>query len=312
MKDEMTKTIEMLPRSSESEERERTHLPVAPDSLKHYLAEISKHRLLTRNEERRLADKIYKHKDRDAAQKLVLSNLKLVVKIALGYYNAYQNIRDLIQEGNVGLMHAVRKYNPYKGTKFSTYASFWIKAYMLKFIRQSYSIVKVGTTENEKKLFYGLNKEKRRLEAQGMIPLPAVVAKNLSVSEEEVEDMERRLSSPDLSLDQPLGDEGGETFMDVIKGDDDIEEIVSKREKKKLARQKIAEFKKLLNEKELYIFENRTVAEEPLTLQEIGEKFRMSRERARQIEKNLTAKVAKHLVGSLNGGPEAEKNRVRP
>jgi RNA polymerase sigma-32 factor len=308
--DEREAPIGLLPRSIDIEE-EGPRLPVAPDPLKHYLREISKYPLLTRKEERKLAERVFMRNDRDAAQKLVVSNLKLVVKIALGYYNAYQNIRDLIQEGNVGLMHAVRKYNPYKGTKFSTYASFWIKAYMLKFIRQSFSIVKVGTTENEKKLFYGLNKEKRRLEGLGMIPLPAVLAENLSVSKEEIEDMERRLSSPDLSLDQALSEDGEETFMDMVKGDDNIEEIVTNRERKELADRKIAEFKKLLNEKELYIFEHRTVAEEPMTLQEIGEQFHMSRERARQIEKGVTAKVAKHLIGSLTPAKGEEKSEAR-
>ncbi len=308
--DDIEEKIARLPKSVEPEGEERA-LPAAPDRLKQYLTEISRYPLLSKKEERKLAELVYRHKDREAAQKLILSNLKLVVKIALGYYNTYQNIRDLIQEGNIGLMHAVRKYNPYKGTKFSTYASFWIKAYILKFIRQSYSIVKVGTTENEKRLFYGLNKEKRRLAAQGIIPLPAVLAENLSVSEEEIEDMEQRLASPDLSLDQTISEDGEETFMDMVRADDDIEEIVADRERKRLAGRKIAEFKKLLNEKELFIFEKRTISEEPMTLQEIGEHFGMSRERARQIEKGLTNKIAKHLTGSLTPPSVGREHRPR-
>ena len=119
---------------------------------------------------------MYKYNDKEAARRLILSNLKLVVKIALGYYNTYLNVRDLIQEGNIGLMQAVRKYNPYKGTKFSTYASFWIRAYILKYIRNNWSLVKVGTTESQKKLFYGLEKEKKRLEAKGILPVPQLLA----------------------------------------------------------------------------------------------------------------------------------------
>ena len=145
---------------------ERSSLPASFDPLKQYLAEISRYPLLTREEEKSLAQKVQKYNDKEAARRLILSNLKLVVKIALGYYNAYLNVRDLIQEGNIGLMQAVRKYNPYKGTKFSTYASFWIRAYILKYIRNNWSLVKVGTTESQKKLFYGLEKEKKRLESK--------------------------------------------------------------------------------------------------------------------------------------------------
>jgi RNA polymerase sigma-32 factor len=277
---------------------ERSSLPASFDPLKQYLTEISRHPLLSREQEKALAEKVFMYKDKDAAKTLVLSNLKLVVKIALGYYNTYTNVRDLIQEGNIGLMQAVKKYNPYKGTKFSTYASFWIRAYMLKYIRNNWSLVKVGTTENQKKLFYGLQKEKKRLEAKGILPVPQLLASNLDVKEEEIEDMEKRLTLTDVSLDQPLYDEGEETMLDMVKTDHNVEEMVEEREKKKIAAKKIAEFRAMLNERELYIFENRIVTDEPLTLQEIGDHFGISRERARQIEKGLSDKVSKHLIGS--------------
>jgi RNA polymerase sigma-32 factor len=277
---------------------ERGALPASFDPLKQYLTEISRHPLLSREEEKVLAEKIYKHRDKEAARTLVLSNLKLVVKIALGYYNTYMNVRDLIQEGNIGLMQAVKKYNPYKGTKFSTYASFWIRAYILKYIRNNWSLVKVGTTENEKKLFYGLGKEKRRLEAKGIVPIPQLLAKNLDVKQEDIEDMEKRLSMTDVSLDQPLYEEGEETMMDMVKTDENIEDMVEEREKQKIAARKIAEFKGMLNERELYIFEHRIMTDEPITLQEIGDHFGISRERARQIEKGVSHKVSTHLIGS--------------
>ena len=282
----------------EETSKERSALPASFDPLKQYLTEISRHPLLSREEERRLAEKVHKYKDKEAARLLVLSNLKLVVKIALGYYNTYQNVRDLIQEGNIGLMQAVRKYNPYKGTKFSTYASFWIRAYMLKYIRNNWSLVKIGTTESQKKLFYGLEKEKRRLEAKGILPVPQLLARNLDVKQEELEDMEKRLVMTDVSLDQPAYGEGDETMMDMVKGDDNIEDMVEEREKKKIAARRIAEFKEMLNERERYIFEHRIMTDEPMTLQEIGDHFNISRERARQIEKVLSHKVSKSLIGS--------------
>ena len=214
---------------------ERGSLPASYDPLKQYLTEVSRYPLLSREEEKTLAELVYREKDKEAARTLILSNLKLVVKIALGYYNTYMNVRDLIQEGNIGLMQAVKKYNPYKGTKFSTYASFWIRAYMLKYIRNNWSLVKIGTTESEKKLFYGLEKEKRRLEAKGIIPVPQLLASNLDVKQQDIEDMERRLSMADVSLDQPAYEEGEETMLDMVKTDSNIEDMVEEREKKKIA-----------------------------------------------------------------------------
>lgn len=260
------------------------------DPLKKYLSEISRHSVLSREEEMEIAEKAHRFKDSEASQKLVTSNLRLVVKIALEYYNTYLNILDLIQEGNVGLVHAVRKYNPYKGTRFSTYSSFWIRAYILKYIMDSWSIVKVGTTQSQRRLFYRLKKEKKRLEGLGLFPAPQLLASTLDVKVGEVEDMEKRLSYTDISLEHPVYDEGEETFMDMIKTDDNIEDVVAAKEKKEILERKIHEFKKMLNDKELFIFEQRIMIEEPLTLQEIGEKFTISRERVRQLENRVLKK----------------------
>jgi RNA polymerase sigma-32 factor len=270
------------------EPEEKTSVPFDP--LKKYLSEISRHAVLSREEELEIAEKAHRFKDREASQKLVTSNLRLVVKIALEYYNTYLNILDLIQEGNVGLVHAVKKYNPYKGTRFSTYSSFWIRAYILKYIMDSWSIVKVGTTQSQRRLFYRLKKEKKKLEAIGVFPAPQILADTLDVKVTEVEDMEKRLSYTDISLEHPVYDEGEETFMDMIKTDDNIEEVVAAKEKKEILERKIFEFKKMLNDKELFIFEHRIMIEEPLTLQEIGEQFRISRERVRQVENRVLQK----------------------
>jgi len=281
------KTLEKQPARSRVED---SSLPTTFDPLRKYLSEVSRYSVLTREQEFEVARKVFEDKDRDAAQKLVMSNLKLVVKISLEYYNTYLNVLDLIQEGNVGLLHAVKKYNPYKGTKFSTYASFWIRAYILKYIMDSWSLVKVGTTQSQRKLFYRLNKEKQKLEALGMFPAPALLASNLDVKEEEIEEMQKRLAFTDVSLDSPIHDESDDTIMDMIKGGDDVEEVVSGKEKREILSRRVKEFKKDLNDKEVFIFEQRIMAEEPLTLQEIGQQFKISRERARQIENRVIKK----------------------
>lgn len=274
-------------------------LPIPYDPFKKYLSEVSKYPVLSRNEELKLALKVLKHNDREAAHKLAISNLRLVVKIALEYYNAYLNILDLIQEGNVGLLHAVKKYNPYKGTKFSTYASFWIRAYILKYIMDSWSLVKVGTTQGQRKLFYRLNKEKQKLEAIGVYPAPKLLASTLDVREEEVEEMQKRLAYTDISLETPVSDESDDTIMDMMNTGENIEEIVADKEKSEILARKVAEFKKTLNDKETFIFENRVMAEEPMTLQDIGAKFKISRERVRQIETKVLKKFTERFKGEL-------------
>ena len=275
------------------------HLPTTFDPLRKYLSEVSRYSVLSRDEEFEVARRVFEDKDRDAAQKLAMSNLKLVVKISLEYYNTYLNVLDLIQEGNVGLLHAVKKFNPYKGTKFSTYASFWIRAYILKYIMDSWSLVKVGTTQSQRKLFYRLNKEKQKLEALGMFPAPALLAKNLDVKEEEVEEMQKRLAFTDISMETPVHDESEDTIMDMMRADDDVEEFVAEKEKREILSRRVNEFKKGLNEKEVFIFDHRVLAEEPLTLQEVGDHFRISRERARQIENKVIKKFKEKFKGEF-------------
>jgi RNA polymerase sigma-32 factor len=271
-------------------EIESKSLPIPFDPLRKYLSEVSKYPVLSREEELEIVTKIHDNKDIEAAQKLAISNLKLVVKIALEYYNTYLNILDLIQEGNVGLLHAVKKYNPYRGTKFSTYASFWIRAYILKYIMDSWSLVKIGTTQGQRKLFYRLNKEKQKLEALGIFPAPQLLASTLDVREEEVESMQKRLAYKDISLETPIREDGDDTLMDMIKTGENVEEIVSDKEMSDILAQRVAAFKIGLNEKELFIFEHRIMVDEPMTLQEIGEKFKISRERIRQIENKVLNK----------------------
>ena len=282
-----------------SDSRESRDLSFQFDPYKKYLAEIRRYPVLTREEEKRISRLVFDHHDMDAAQKLTVSNLRIVVKIAMRYHNAYNNALDLIQEGNVGLLHAVKKYNPYKGTKFSTYAALWIRAYILKFLMDSWSLVKTGTTQAQRKLFYGLNSEKRRLESLGIHPTPQLLASNFGLKEWEVEDMEKRLSHTDVALDVPLYDGSDETLMDRMTSDEDVEEIVSARHESEILSKNLKEFKATLDDRDLYIFDHRVVAEEPMSLQELGDSCRISRERVRQVETRIMKKLKTHFKGSL-------------
>ena len=275
-------------------------LPIPFGPINTYLVEVSKYPILNREEELEVSRLVFDENDRDAAEKLVVSNLRLVVKIALEYYNTYSNVLDLIQEGNIGLLRAVKKFNPYKGTKFASYAAFWIRAFILKYIMDTWSLVKVGTTQDQRKLFYRLNKEKRRLEALGLSPTPKLLADTLDVKEKDILHMEKRLSSVDISLETPINETGDDTIMDTVSSDVDVEDIVGGREISAMISKKITEFKGVLTDKESYILDNRVMAEEPETLQEIGEKLSISRERVRQIENGIVKKLKKRFGGEFS------------
>lgn len=263
------------------------------DPLQRYLAEVSRYRLLTRDEERELAVRVHEHEDPDAAYTLVTSNLRLVVKIALEFQRVWmQNLLDLIQEGNIGLMQAVKKFDPYKNVKFSYYASFWIKAYILKFIMDNWRLVKIGTTQGQRKLFFKLKKEKQRLIEQGFDPKPKLLSERLGVSEKEIVDMDQRLDGWDLSLDAPVKDDSDTERIDFLSSAaDSAEDQVAKKQMDVLLHEKIHEFKKKLTPRELEIFDMRIFSDAPVTLQEIGDRYGISRERVRQVEKNVIKKM---------------------
>ena len=263
------------------------------DPLQKYLQEISRYKLLTREEERDLAIRVREHGDKEAAYILATSNLRLVVKIALEFQRLWmQNLLDLIQEGNMGLMQAVRKFDPYKNVKFSYYSSFWIKAYILKFIMDNWRLVKIGTTQGQRKLFFKLKKEKQRLIDEGFDPKPKLLSQTLGVSEREVVDMEQRLNGWDVSLDAPLKDDSDTERIEFLSTEDEsTEEKVAKKEIEELLHNKIEMFKKKMNKRELEIFNVRIFSDDPATLQEIGDRYGISRERVRQIEKSLIKKL---------------------
>ena len=260
--------------------------------FKTYLHEISKYPLMAREGERAIAQRA-RMGDKEAGQKLVLANLRLVVKIALDY-RSHLNLLDLVQEGNLGLVHAVRKYDPERGTRFSTYAAFWIRAYMLKYLMDTWSMVKVGTKDSQRKLFHSLNREKEKLERSGITPTAEVLADNLEASTVEIEEMEQRLYHGDVSL-EALPYEDGDPLMDTLGSGEDIEETLTDKDAAEMLHKRLGDFKKQLNEKECFIFDNRIMTEDPLTLREIGERFNTSRESVRQIQ----AKVSKNLARNL-------------
>lgn len=263
------------------------------DPLQRYLTEISQYRLLTRDEERELAKRVQEGGDEEAAYVLVTANLRLVVKIALEFQRVWmQNLLDLIQEGNIGLMQAVTKFDPYKNVKFSYYASFWIKAYILKFIMDNWRLVKIGTTQGQRKLFFKLKKEKQKLIDQGFDPKPKLLSQRLGVSEKEIVDMDQRLDGWDVSLDAPLKEDSDTERIEFLNTEtESTEDRVAKKEIENLLHNKIAEFRKKLNKRELEIFEQRIFSDTPVTLQEIGDRYKISRERVRQVEKAIIKKM---------------------
>jgi RNA polymerase sigma-32 factor len=277
------------------------------DPFQTYMREIQQHPLLTPEEEHTLAVHYAQSGDVAAAARLVTANLRLVVKLAYEYRRAYRNMMDLIQEGNIGLMQAVKRYDPYRGVKLSSYAAWWIRAYMLRFILNNWRLVKIGTTQAQRKLFFNLSKEKARLNALGIEPSHAEIAHQLKVDEKDVIEMDRRLSRGDASLDTPISDNEGRatTRMELLAsgaaGPDTLNE---EHQIQELVRERLEEFRKTLRGKEVAIFEKRLVAEDPVTLQELGDEFGVSRERVRQLEARLAGRLREYLRESLGDAVE--------
>jgi len=271
------------------------------DGLSRYFSELRAHPPLPREEEHRLAVRLVEEGDVDAARLLVLANLRLVVKIAMEYRRAWTNVLDLIQEGNVGLMQAVKRYDPYQGVKLSSYAAYWIRAYILKYLLDNIRLVRLGTTRAQRKLFFRLNKEKRALEAQGFDVEPKLIAERLDVSEDDVRDMEQRLSESDLSLDAPVRHgEGSAVFGDFLaSGGESTEERVADAELRRVFLEKVHAFADGLEARDRQIVEQRILAEEPRTLQQMGAEFGVSRERVRQLEARVVSRLRDYLRENL-------------
>jgi RNA polymerase sigma-32 factor len=272
--------------------------PQALDALQKYLSDLRKYPLLSAEEEHKVAVLYKETGDRKAAERLVTANLRFVVKVAAEYSKFGARMIDLIQEGNVGLMHAVREFNPYKGVKLITYAVWWIRGYIQEYLMKNYSQVRIGTTQAQKKLFYHLNKEKAKLDALGNAPDVKLLSSRLGVTEDEVREMEKRLSGRDLSIDAPQGDEDdgrrwveSQTDSNAIGADDSL----ALREEKEIFYREIDKIVGQLNDKEKYILQNRVLGDPPKTLQEVGDHFGITRERSRQLEERVIEKIKEHF-----------------
>ena len=300
--------IEVLPPSEESHELssedssihgtpsaswEKVSTALVPTTtLDRYLAEVRRYPFLTKEEELRLFYEYQVKGKEDAAVKLILANLRISVSIAMEYGSVGMDQMDLIQEGNVGLLQAMKKYDPTRNVRFYAYAAWWVRAYVLRYLLSNFRLVKIGTTQEQRKLFFNLKKEKAKLEQQGFVPDPKLIADRLQVRERDVIEMDQRLGSWELSLDQPLTDDGEGTFYDLFPSSQQaVDEQVEDNQLRVLFRKKLGEFAKTLNEREEDILRNRLLSETPLTLEELGQKYSITKERARQVE----AKIIKRL-----------------
>ncbi|HLU47024.1 MAG TPA: RNA polymerase factor sigma-32, partial [Planctomycetota bacterium] len=280
------------------------------DPMAAYLREVQRHPLLTPEQTHALAAKFVETQDPRIAAQLVTANLRLVVKIAYEYRRAYKNIMDLVQEGNIGLMQAVKRYDPYRGVKLSSYAAWWIRAYILRFILNNWRLVKLGTTQAQRKLFFNLRKKRAELQAMGIDPTNAEIAKHLNVPESDVAEMDVRLAASEKSLDAPVGDADGRaiTKVDMMPAvGAGPEAAMADEELQALLKDKLAEFRKTLagKDKDIAIFDLRLVADDPLTLQDLGDRFGISRERVRQLEQRLLLRLRDYLKREMGDATES-------
>lgn len=290
--------VEYLPR-----EKDFTLLPSAStkdlvtyDALKAYISKIKQYPRLTHEEEEKLMKAYKENNDLEAAYKLISGNLWLVVKIARNYDSIARNLLDIIQEGNIGLMEAVKNFDVNKGTNFPSYAVFWIKAYIIRYIMANIRLVKIGTTQAQRKLFFNLQKEKEKLESQGFYPSTKLLAERLNVKEQEVIEMDTRLHQQDLSLSAPVGDDAKEEYENLIPSKEkNAEDILAQKQFNDLIIYSFNKFKETLNEKEAVIFEKRMLRNNKPTLEELSLELKISKERVRQIENEIKVKLKKFL-----------------
>lgn len=278
---------------------EGASLPSVSDPvLSAYIKEIQKYPLLTKEEEHALAVDYYENKTKESLQKLVTHNLRFVVKVAYEYIHYRLKLLDLIQEGNVGLLKAVQDFNPYKDVRLTTYAVWWIKSYIQDYLLKNYSLVKLGTTQAQKKLFYRLRKEQKELEKMGMRPNDVkLLASRLDVKEKEVEEMDQRLGGADLSLNSPMDNEGKSDHLSMLSDPHEgVDEEMGDAEQKELFKIILDQFAKTLEGRDRIIFEKRLISENPMTLLEIGEKYGVTKERARQLEEQIKDRLKKYVA----------------
>lgn len=271
---------------------------LAADPVTRYMAEISRYPVLTRSQEEEVAKKYYETRDPRLAEILVTANLRFVVKVAAEYSRFGAKLIDLIQEGNVGLMHAVKEFNPLKGVKLITYAVWWIRGYIQEYLMRQYSMVRIGTTQNQRKLFYQLQREKQELDRLGEDQGIRLISGRLGIPEGEVAEMHKRLSGRDVSLSQPLGQSETTQLLDMQTGDQgsEMEAMIELKEHLGILNAAIEQLRPKLSKKETYILEQRLLEDTPMTLQEIGDEWGVTREAVRQMEARLLSKLKETLL----------------
>ena len=270
-------------------------------STETYCGKINLLPLLTPEEEFTLAARYRKYNDQESAHRLITSNLRFVVKVAFEYKTYGIKLVDLIQEGNIGLMMAVKKFDPYKGYRFISYAVWWIKAYIQNFIVTSWSLVKIGTTQAQKKLFYKIGKVRKTLEENGESEAKYErLASDIDVTKADIVEMVQRMAARDLSLDSPLDDDHELTYLDLLQESSlNQEESLALEQEKKIRDREVLRAMKHLNQREEYVIRNRIMSDSSLTLQEIGNHLKLSRERVRQIESEALKKLRKKISPGL-------------
>lgn len=275
-------------------------LPEVQDTLSSYLAQVSKYPLLTREQEQEIAQRYKEQGNPKDAEILITSNLRFVVKVAAEYAKFGARLIDLIQEGNMGLIHAVKEFNPYRGVRLITYAVWWIRGYIQDYLMKQYSLVKIGTTQNQRRLFYRLEKEKEKIDREGGEPTVKLLSARLGVPEKDVQMMEERLSGRDVSLDQKLGDDSSISLLDFETAPaPPVDEVLGDLQLTSLLREKIEELTPELNDREKQLLEERLLEDEPKTLQDIGDEWGVTREAVRQMEARLLKKIKERFTSSL-------------
>lgn len=293
MKKEKKASKEQLEKKQET----KTHaqLPATTNTIERYLAEISNHPVLSREEEHKLATKYKEDGDLEAARQLIRANLKFVVKVANEYKNYGINPMDVIQEGNLGLMQAVKRFDPIRGYRLISYAVWWIRAYIQNYVVKTWSLVKVGTTQAQRKLFYKLRSTKNEMDLTKQQLSPEdykLLADKLGVPDQAVIEMDKRMKTKDFSLDTEIKDKSEATHLDFLQDKRlDQEDLISKAQEEVVVQEGLSDALEILSDREKYIIKNRVLSESPLTLEEIGQKYEISRERVRQIESAALKKI---------------------
>ncbi|MFN7905340.1 MAG: RNA polymerase factor sigma-32 [Pseudobdellovibrionaceae bacterium] len=304
--DEETEDSSTTTQKKDTKASKKIRLPVKPaeksitttDPLQLYMQEIRRYPLLTKEEEIEISKKYFETKDAASAQKLIQSNLRFVVKIAAEYSKFGSKMIDLIQEGNIGLMHAVKEYNPYKGARLITYAVWWIRGYIQEYLMKQYSLVRIGTTQNQRKLFYQLQKHKEIMDSVNSEADLHKLSEQLGIPEDEVQTMAQRMFQRDVSLDKTLDDESSTSLGDLQKNESQErpDQTLERLEQLEILKEKIEEIRPQLNPRELILLEERILNDQPLTLQEIGEKYGITREAVRQMEARLIKKIQQKML----------------